>query len=55
MREFKKEKRSTGSAVTVISLWIAVIFSALFSALHFVSIPTMPQLLFSKKNNNNDI
>lgn len=45
----RRRKEAQASAVTVISLWITVIFSALFSALLFASIPTMPQLLLSKK------
>lgn len=47
--EFKKEKRRAGkqcdSDISVDSCY----FQSTFSALHFASIPTMPQLLFSKK------
>lgn len=47
--EFKKEKRRAGkqcdSDISVDSCY----FQSTFSALHFASVPTMPQLLFSKK------
>lgn len=40
--------------VTVTYLWVAVIFSTLFCALCFVSIPSIPQLVISKKQQRDD-
>lgn len=48
-KSLRWRKEAQASAVTLILLRRAVIFSTLFSALHFASIPTIPQLLFSKK------
>lgn len=50
----RRREETQASAVTVISLWMPVIFSA-SPALYFASIPTTPQLLFSKKSNNDTV